>query len=349
MVPVAGVLLERKAMNARCTMNTTWVLRTNGDPQGAVVSLLGKVWQRAAIDRMLAPTRNLEPGGVEPTWLTSTDALTQVDLFAPLMKRSAARELATRPAAGGQWTAAVLRPCESRAVSDLARREKLPRDRLLTIAFDCLSTMSEEDYLEREAREGSADRMIDEAQQFARQGGILAYRNRRACQACPHPTPGDADLVIGLIGLPVRKAILLVARDEATAQRLGLAEIADGPASDTLVESRIATAAQIVARNRRAAERFIQILSSELPSDIDELIAFFDQCEPCQHCLDSCAIYDGELVALSERELGRAARVGRWLAACVGCGMCEQACPRNLPLTALHDRLASLVRQEAVH
>ncbi len=330
-------------------MNTTWVLRTNGDPQGAVVGLLGKVWQRAGIDCMLAPTRGLEPGGVEPTWLTSSDALTQVDLFAPLMKRNAACELATRHSSGAGWMAALLRPCESRAVSDLARREKLSRERLLTIAFDCLSTVSEEDYLEREAREGGAGRMIDEALQFARQGGILAYRNRRACQACLQPTPSDADLVIGLIGLPVRKSIMLAARDEATAQRLGLAEMTDGPASDTLVESRAATAAQIVARYRKSAERFIQVLSSELPSDIDELIAFFDQCEPCQACLESCAIYDGELVALSERELGRAARVGRWLAACVGCGMCEQACPREMPLTALHDRLATLARQEVVH
>ncbi len=330
-------------------MNTTWVLRTNEDPQRAVVGLLGKVWERAGIDRMLAPTRGAEPGGVEPTWLTSSDALKQVDIFAPLMKRNAACELATRQEAGAQWTAALLRPCESRAVSDLARRERLSRERLLTIAFDCLSTITEEDYLEREVREGGAEAMSQEALQFARQGGILAYRNRRACQACSHPTTRDADLVIGLIGMPVRKSILLIARDEATAQRLSLAEISDGLASDTLVESRTATVAQIVARNRKSAERFIQVLSSELPSDIDELIAFFDQCEPCQHCLESCAIYDGELVALSERELGRAARVGRWLAACVGCGMCEQACPRNMPLTALHDRLAALVRQEVVH
>jgi hypothetical protein len=71
-------------------MNTTWVLRTNGDPQGAVVALLGKLWDRARLGRMLAPVRGAEPGGVEPTWLTSSDALGQVDLFAPLMRRNAA-------------------------------------------------------------------------------------------------------------------------------------------------------------------------------------------------------------------------------------------------------------------
>ena len=114
-------------------------------------------------------------------------------------------------------------------------------------------------------------------------------------------------------------------------------------------EARRTSVAPGVARNRRTAERFIRALSADLPSDVEELIAYFDNCEPCQLCLESCAIYDGELVALSERELGRAARVGRWLAACVGCGMCEQACPREMPLAALHDRLASLVRQVVVH
>jgi len=330
-------------------MNTTWVLRTNGDPQSAVVNLLAKLWERAGLESMLAPMHAAEPAGVEPTWLTSPDTLKRVDLFAPLMKRNAACELAVHPLGGPQWTGALLRPCEARAVSDLARREKLSCDRLLTIGFDCLSTIAEDDYLEREAREGGPERMLQEALQFARQGGILAYRNRRACQACPQPVPTNVDLALGFLGLPVRKSILVTARDEATASRLGLADLTDGPASDELVENRIATVAQIVARNRRAAERFIRVLSSELPSDIEELIAFFDKCEPCQHCLESCAVYDGELVALSGGELGRAARVGRWLAACVGCGMCEQACPRQMPLTALHDRLATLVRQEVVH
>ncbi|MCX6026825.1 MAG: hypothetical protein NTY23_11300, partial [Chloroflexi bacterium] len=229
------------------------------------------------------------------------------------------------------------------------RREKLSRDRLLTIGFDCLSTFAEDDYLEREARQGGAQRMTQEALQFARQGGILAYRNRRACQACPQPVPSEVDIVLGFLGMPVRKSILVLAREEATAASLGLAELTDGPASDALVESRAATVAQVVARNRRTAERFIRALSADLPSDVEELIAFFDKCEPCQQCLESCAIYDGELVVLSERDLGRAARVGRWLAACVGCGMCEQACPREMPLAALHDRLATLVRGEVVH
>ncbi len=330
-------------------MKTAWVLRTNGDPQLAVEKLLGNLWQRAGLEMVLAPTRTGDSPGVEPTWLTTRDGLKRVDLFAPLMKRNAATALSERPELASRSTAALLRPCEARAVADLARRGKLPHDQLLTIGFDCLSTLSEEDYVERGAREGGGQRMEEEALQFARLGGILAYRNRRACQACPQPVPSDVDLVIGFLGMPVGKSILVQAREEATAARLGLAELTDGPASDGLVESRAATVAQIVARNRRTAERFIRGLSAELPSDVEELIAFFDNCVPCQQCLKSCAIYDGELIALSERELGRAARVGRWLAACVGCGMCEQACPREMPLAALHDRLAILARQEVVH
>lgn len=339
----------RLAVSLRCAMKTAWVLRTNNEPQSAVVRLLENLWQRAEIETMLAPTRAGDPAGVEPTWLTSREGLKQVDLFAPLMKRNAAAALAERAERGPRWSGALLRPCEARAVNDLVRREKLSRDRLLTIGFDCLSTLAEDDYLEREVRESGAQRMTQEALQFAPQGGILAYRNRRACQACPQPVPSEVDIVLGFLGMPVRKSILVLARDEALASSLGLGDLTDGPASDALVDSRAARVAQVVARNRRTAERFMRALSADLPSDVEELIAYFDNCEPCQQCLESCAIYDGELVALSERELGRAARVGRWLAACVGCGMCEQACPREMPLAALHDRLASLVRQEVVH
>jgi formate dehydrogenase subunit beta len=330
-------------------MTTAWVLKTNGDPQSAVEKLLSSLWLRAGLETVLAPTRVGDPPGVEPTWLTTRDGLKQVDLFAPLMKRNAAAVLTEQMGQATRSTAALLRPCEARAVSDLVRRGKLSRDRLLTIGYDCLSTFSEDDFVERGAREGGALRMEEEALQFARLGGILAYRNRRACQSCPRPAPSDVDIVIGFLGTPVRKSILVQVKGEATAVRLGLAELTDGPASDALVESRAKTVAQIEARNRRTAERFIRALSADLPSDVEELIAFFDKCAPCQLCLESCALYDGDLIALSERELGRAARVGRWLAACVGCGMCEQACPREMPLAALHDRLAILARQEVVH
>ncbi|MCX6024867.1 MAG: hypothetical protein NTY23_01165, partial [Chloroflexi bacterium] len=98
-------------------MKTAWVLRTNDDPQSAVVRLLENLWQRAGVETMLAPTRAEDPAGVEPTWLTSREGLKRADLFAPAMKRNAAAALAERPGRGSRWSGALLRPCEARAVN----------------------------------------------------------------------------------------------------------------------------------------------------------------------------------------------------------------------------------------
>jgi Fe-S oxidoreductase len=40
--------------------------------------------------------------------------------------------------------------------------------------------------------------------------------------------------------------------------------------------------------------------------------------------------------------------VYRWLAACVVCGMCEQACPKHLPLAAIHSHIRKELTQTLV-
>jgi len=36
----------------------------------------------------------------------------------------------------------------------------------------------------------------------------------------------------------------------------------------------------------------------------------------------------------------------RWLVSCVSCGMCEQACPNHLPLTAIISRISRELKFE---
>jgi len=314
-------------------MNTQWFLKTSGDALGRSRAFLGALWQSAGLTGMLLPV--LPEGDHAPhvEFLREARRLAEADPFAPLMTSNRARDVAERARTGLEGpVGAVLRPCEIRALLAVARRRSIPLDSYLLIGVDCLATFPPEAY-ERRAREiGGAEELTREALLFARQGGILLYRNRPACQRCGAPLPEAVDLCLGVHGLAVGEAILVTARDEATARRLNLEAITDGPAPQELVTQHERMAAALEARRGRTRSRMEAELGS-LPASIDDLIAHIRACAPCRECLEACPIYDGELEAADPKE------VAEWLVSCAGCGMCQQACPNHLPLPAVIDHI----------
>jgi formate dehydrogenase subunit beta len=229
----------------------------------------------------------------------------------------------------------VLRPCEMRALIEMANRAGLDFHRLLTICVDCLGTYPAGDYQWRAARKGSPAALEGEALQFARQGGIVAYRYRSACQACSAPQAQGADLNIGVIGLSVRQHILLEARDEATASRIHLDRLSDGELEPALVAQRERTLAKMAERRRHTQDRLLLSLADILPASVEGLISQFESCADCQNCMAVCPICEVDFPKRGEDRRYLREDIVRWLASCAGCGMCEQACPNHLPLVTI--------------
>ena len=168
----------------------------------------------------------------ENGWKLLNDAqLEEVNPFKPLMMENASRQVprlrAERPNAR---LGALLRPCEMRALIEMVKHDSFDLDGFLTVSVDCLGTFPADEYEWRAARKESNDSLTRETIQFVKQGGILAYRYRSACQMCVSPEASSADLNINVLGLPARQHILVRARDEATAERLKLDAITDGVA-----------------------------------------------------------------------------------------------------------------------
>lgn len=330
-------------------MSKEWVVPTQGDPLRTMRDLLGAIWDRAALEGMILPLRRPEGGDVRTLHAENRSQLSGFDPLAPVMPLNSAREIAEqmRSTPSAAWGAA-LRPCELRSLACLCKVQGVANPQFLRIGVDCLATFSPQDYERRARSAGGVERMSEESAQFARQGGIAAYRYRTACQICPSPSPGEADLTLGLIGLPVREYLLVLTQSEEVSARLGLKTLAAGPAPQAAIAQRRHALEALVARRERKCERVLSALPDGLPEEVAELVDHLRSCRPCRDCLDACptCLQVLELGATNTAPLLRAAE--QWVVLCSGCGMCDQACPRGYPLSAVIRRLARSLVPEGV-
>lgn len=318
-----------------------WVLNTNGDALVAVRDFLHQIWDRAGLDGMLLPIYQTGTLQATPDLIEQPLGLSAADPFVPVMpmntSRLVAHVLRKRPEAR---YAAVLRSCEARALYYVASSSGLSLENWLIISVDCLASFSVEDYEWRVQRAGSAEELSREVLRFARQGGIAPYRFRNACQMCASPIAQDADISLGLLGLPVREKVLVFTRNAKLAEWLHIEEIAGTTAPDDLVELRQRWASRLSKRNVGTLDRMLDSLPTNLPWTPREFIDHIASCEPCRDCLEVCPIYTGELENHPEGMAAGDDHALIWLAACVKCGMCEQACPCTMPLTAIHAHIS---------
>jgi formate dehydrogenase (coenzyme F420) beta subunit len=316
-------------------MNTNWMIQTHGDPLGALQKFVRMLWEQTGLDAMVVAPSNRK------SMLESPDELEYVNPFQPLMKLNTARLVVeTARKRSGKRLGAMLRPCEMRALNEMAARGAVKRGDVLAICTDCLGTFPAEEYEWRTER--SPKGLTKETLQFAPQGGISAYRYRPACQMCAEPGATEGDVNIGVFGLSVRQSMLVNAHNGSVV----LKSITDGWATDDLVSKREQTLAKISERHVRTRERVLESLDEGLPADLQGLLAQFEACGDCQACMNVCPICsvdeprktaDGRLV----RE-----DVVNWLLSCAGCGMCEQSCPQHQPLSAVFSHIREQIEAE---
>lgn len=317
-------------------MKTQWMLETNSDPLGVLRKFVDNVWQQSSLEGMLVSTNSTPETTIKPRLLEAPEQLNKVNPFIPLMTVNAAKLVPDLMREHPQERlGAMLRPCEMRTLIEMVKHDSFTLDDFLTICVDCLGTFPAEDFQWRVERKGNLEKLTQEALQFARLGGMVAYRYRAACQVCTSQGAHGADLNVGVLGLPVRQHLLVTSRDEATAECLHLDKIANSEANPSLVAQHERFLTKLAKRNSRIHERAINALADSLPKDVDTLVSQLESCGSCQDCLDECPVC---LVDYPRRgEDGRYVRddIARWMVSCAGCGMCEQICPKHLPLNAI--------------
>lgn len=329
-------------------MNTQWMVETHGDPLGTIQQFIRNLWQEYNLSAMLVPINSEKTQGAEAVEhvIDYPGKLVEINPFKPVMTINLAKVIPELMGAH-PWTklGLLLRPCETRALSEMIRRGVIDQDRLFIISIDCLGTYPTDEFHWRSQRKGSSEELTKESLHFARVGGIATYRFRSACQTCITPKAYQADVNIGVLGLPVRQHILVEVTDEHITDISRLAPFTNGLADQSLVFKHEHCIEKITGRNQNTHENIIQSLYDILPKHVTDLIHQFKNCGSCQNCLDNCPICAIDFPRSRKDGHYVKADITRWILSCSGCGMCEQSCPNRLPISVIFHHLKSQIEE----
>lgn len=313
-------------------MTIYWKADTHGDPIGAIQLFLNRVWEQQHLDGFLV----FSDGSTASHLIQDPLELKNLNPFQPLMRENLAGRIRNSLASHPEYhIGVILRPCEMRTITEMSSMHSFPAERLTIFCVDCLGTFPEDEYHWRVSRKSSHDQLANEALQYARQGGILAYRYRAACQICSNPGAKNANINLHVLGLPIRKQVLVETAVGETNSQLDLEKLSDGRAEDGLIEQFEQMLAKQVDYHQQTTQRVIQALGDLLPRDLQALCAELESCQNCQNCMEICPLNVFELPKRDHFGHYPPAPIQRWMLSCTGCGMCEQTCKRNLPLSVI--------------
>jgi formate dehydrogenase (coenzyme F420) beta subunit len=334
----------------------------DGDALGTLHHFLSGIWVNAGINAMLLPVEVPNLPGLVSRTIIRCEELTAVNPFAPVMAENAVSEVSHFLRVNHGHLALLLRPCELRTLVELEKRNRISwhnpeiphtKDWLLIIAVDCPGTLTAEEYAHQVNIQG-VDLLTCQALAVNQQNGLKTSQLRTACQICERANPQGADLTISAIGKTLPEYFLVIAKDEWLDQILHLELLTDRKASNTEVAQRVITLERIAEDHKTHHHHFCASGDGHF-DDFCGLLACFSRCTLCADCLDACPLYEGELAGMlgvkggrnNERPiLSALVDIGRWLASCSGCGMCQEACKNNVPLMMLVSEMSSHIQKE---
>ena len=332
----------------------------NNDPFETLRVFFQDLLEKNVVDALLIPKKLPAGDGYCQTLIRDSEVLSGVNPMAPTLPVQSARLIShltvTDP---GCKVGAVVKSCELRAVIELVKFLQVKLDPLILIGVDCLGTYEPSDYAKMSREGGEGISITGELLKGAQDGKIKpqdGYDLRRACQICEYPSPENADIIIGLFGYDPQKEILIQLRGplaDELAQKGILATTEQGSSSRNQVIERL-TEERIKKR-----DEVFEAFRSET-KNLQDLMNALSTCIRCHNCMVACPIcYCKECVFRTPTLEHKADQFIRWadrkggvrmpidtllfhlirlshmVTSCIGCGLCDSACPNDLPVATL--------------
>ena len=313
-----------------------------------IQGLLRSLLEQGVVDAWLVPMA-LPGGAVAPSLVSEAAALERADPLAPVLPINAARAVSQLTMTGHkEKLGVVLRACEIRAVVELVKFQQASLEGVLVVGIDCLGTYSVSDRQAAGDKDGLLAALLAGAVTGEAEPGE-GPALREACQMCEQPLPEGEEvaLTVGLVGIEPGRLYLKARADVAEA--LGLAG-GGAPAG------RKAAVERLLGARRRARDEALAGFRERVNS-MEGLLSEFSACVRCHNCMVNCPICycrecifrtptfehesqlyyqwaerKGTVRMMPDTLLFHLTRLNHMATSCVGCGVCTEACPVDIPV-----------------
>lgn len=314
-----------------------------------IANLLRKMLAKGCVDAVLVPQKLPVGDGVVQSLVADESRLDEAEPLAFVMPVNSGTIISdiTKITPSEKRMAAVLKSCEIRALIELVKLNQASLDNIIIVGVDCPGTYSVNNH--RGIMEQGKSPMVEFLKNTKE--GKDDEDMRTACKVCEYPIPENTDITIGIYGSDLKSPIIM-AKSEAGKEVLK--KIGIEPQEETNERKD-----EISKLEKRRDERWNALLDATQNeiAGIENLLKFLAPCINCHNCMDVCPVcycrecffdsptfeYESEkYLSWAERKgvvkmpkdtlLFHLTRMNHMATSCVGCGMCEQACPSNIEL-----------------
>jgi len=266
--------------------------------------------------------------------------------------------------------AVAVKPCDAKAIIELAKRTQVNLDNLLLIGLNCTGTlpsakakkmMREEfgiDPAEVVAEDIEDNKLTIRLKDGTEKEGDLAtleekgYGRRENCRRCEANIPVMADIACGKWGATDKNTTFIEVCSERgsdfveAANEVGCIKVEQANAEAIKTRKEKDEAAIELARQWQKKD-FASLEEMSAEERFDYWFGQFSHCVKCYGCRDACPIcYCKDCYLEADRGLVAAGeippdvmfpmiRITHVMDSCVNCGQCQDACPMELPLSRL--------------
>jgi formate dehydrogenase subunit beta len=332
---------------------------SEGKIEETMVAFLKSLLEKGVVEDLILPKGLPSKDGFVQTLIHDPNMLEGTCVLSPTMPVQSARVVSNLTVKNlGRKVGAVLKACEIRAIVELTKFLQVKLENLYLIGVDCPGTFEVSDYAKMIQEGKGGEKLIEDQIEGMGKGETAppsGYAYRTACQMCEFPVP-KADIVFSLFGYPTAQeiGIEIGERLEKEIEEKGILTYTDNePVARKDVVNKI-----VSDRTKKRDALFEEFKG--VVKDLRSLMDRFSTCIRCHNCMVACPIcYCKECVfrtAIFEHEgdqflrwadrkggirmptdtlMFHIIRLSHMVTSCIGCGLCDSACPNKLPVATL--------------